>query len=293
MNEIPWFLPCLLSQKWWNRTCLVALRCEHLFARRQKKAWIHTDTWNHFGRPWLLCCHYCQCPLLSFALFFVWSTLAPGVKKKAPSHGNPSWLVCSWSPLRLESLDLGGNGLDPSAAQFPGLKRVWVCQGCSVFFTDVVVSWYFFQDLCEALGFTAFLFQGDEGEFSSCTGEVKIDLECCYSEKPGQNGQAASAAIQTCQWCKLLSQIVQKYWIYLNLGKIQLCASHKLETLVRTFEMLTRQTASHGYHIKFPPNHHWYQVFLCFSLATWCFNCLGSDSRCWTLIHCNDRFCWS
>ena len=26
----------------------------------------------------------------------------------------------------LESLDLGGNGLDPSAAQFPGLKRVWV-----------------------------------------------------------------------------------------------------------------------------------------------------------------------
>lgn len=161
-----------------------------------------------------------------------------------------------------------------------------VFYGCGCFMV-------FFQDLCEALGFTAFLFQGDEGEFSSCTGEVKIDLECCYSEKPGQNGQAASAAIQTCQWCKLLSQIVQKYWIYLNLGKIQLCASHKLETLVRTFEMLTRQTASHGYHIKFPPNHHWYQVFLCFSPATWCLNCLGSDSRCWTLIHCNDRFCWS
>lgn len=165
------FLPCLLSQKWWNRTCLVALRCEHLFARRQKKAWIHTDTWNHFGRPWLLCCHYCQCPLLSSALFFVWSTLAPGVKTKAPSHGNPSWLVCSWSPLRLESLDLGGNGLDPSAAQFPGLNRVWVCQGCSVFFTDVVVSWYFSRICVKPWG--SLLFFSKEMKESSVLALVK------------------------------------------------------------------------------------------------------------------------
>ena len=89
--------------------------------------------------------------------------------------------------------------MDPSA-QFPGL-RVWFCQGCSV----LDECWLFhgiFADLCKGrgFGFTAFLAQGgDEGEFSSCTGEVKIDLECCYCEKPGQNGQAASAAIQTCQ----------------------------------------------------------------------------------------------